>query len=214
MKYNIWLMPYGNFGGENHNATWGICTKIKEELNKLESSEKNYNCRIRRVGVNIYDADNAVNEVEFIDESGELPIHIIIAFGTGGPDGLFNFEHTGDATHNGIGYNQYDLYGREIPNTLKEYGTDINGATAGWYYSEKTKDLVRKTEYEAGQYNESSGAGDYLCGYMTEKLASSSALSGKSFFIHVQDIDPEKESETRNRSAILIANFIDQFLKI
>ncbi|MDQ5766899.1 hypothetical protein [Thiothrix subterranea] len=210
MQYNIWLMPYGNFCGDDHNSTWGVAVKIAEKLKSFSTADKTYNCRIKRVGVNIYDADDAFDEVEFLEKSGQLNIHAVIALGTGGPDQLFNFEHTGIANGNTIS-DSYDLYGRAISTPLREYADNLSDTVAGWYFDDSIRHLVQKIESAGGQRSESTGAGDYLCAYMTEKLAASSVLSNKSFFIHIKDFDSAKDESGRNRAGQLIAGFVDRF---
>ena len=209
MARNVWLMPYSNFQKSHFNASWGLAYAVAKSLREDASGE--YACRIKRVGVNIYDADEAVNEAEFQDQSPSS-LDIVIAFGEGGPDDLFNFEHTADASRNSIP-DQYDLYGRPIPEILA-YGPKLNGAVAGWYSNDDVRRLVRKFDNKAGQQQESPGAGDYLCGYMTEKLATSHVLSTKGFFIHTRSYDPKKSSEDRDRAGKIIAEFIEAFCSL
>ncbi|NEO81976.1 hypothetical protein [Moorena sp. SIO4G3] len=210
MKHNIWLMAYSNFHCGNYNPSKGLAFQVRQSLRKKSSAEKQYICRIKRVGVNIYDADEAVDEVEFLDNSGQFQIDAVIAFGVGGPQGLFKFEHTGSAARNEIS-DQYDLYGRPVNKKLQEYGAKIEGQTAGWHYNERVHNLVRTYEQKAGQDSESPGAGSYLCGYMTEKLAVSQTLTNKGFFIHTKNYFPTEEDLDRNRAGLLIADFIEEF---
>lgn len=210
MKRNIWLMPYSNFNGDNYNPSKGLAIEIGEALRQQPSAEKQYICRIKRVGVNIYDADEAVDEVEFLDNSGQLQIDVVIAIGVSAPEGLFKFEHTGSAAGNNI-EDQYDLYGRSVPNILQEYGEKIDGRVAGWYSNERVRNLVKACEKKAGQNSESPGAGSYLCGYMTEKLAASPTLTNKGFFIHTKSYSLEKPNPDRKKAGHLIADFIKSF---
>jgi len=212
MKRNVWLMPYSNFSSD-YNPSWGLAIEIRNALRQKSASEKLYNCRIKRVGVNIYDADEAVDEVEFLDNSDQLKIDVVIAIGLGEPEGLFKFEHTGSASRNDIS-GQYDLYGRSVDAQLREYGIKIAGKVAGWYHHKDIHKLVRECEKKAGQKHESTGAGNYLCGYMTEKLAASPTLTDKGFFIHTQDYDPTKPDKERTKAGRLIANFIEKFCDI
>lgn len=209
MGRNIWLLPYSNFEGDDYNPSKGLAVRVKHAL---LAKDKGYICRIKRVGVNIYDADEAIDEIEFLDQSKSPLIDVVVAFGLGNPEGLFNFEHTGTAERNNIPGKQYDLFGRFVEKNLQEYD-DINleGKVAKWYYDKKIYELVRKCEARAGQKRESPGADNYLCGYMTQKLAASLTLTNKSFFIHTQDYSPTKESEQRNEAGRYIADFIDAF---
>ncbi|NES65004.1 MAG: hypothetical protein F6K24_06960 [Okeania sp. SIO2D1] len=213
MKHNIWLMPYSNFNGGDYNPSNGLAVQIREALRQKSYAGKQYICRIKRVGVNIYDADEAVDEVEFLDNSGQFQIDVVIAIGLGGPEGLFKFEHTGSAARNDIG-EQYDLYGRSVGEELKEYGKEIKGQVAGWYSNERVRNLVITYEKRAGQNSESPGAGSYLCGYMTEKLAVSQTLTNKGFFIHTRNYNPTEADPDRNKAGVLIADFIESFCEL
>ncbi|NES24996.1 MAG: hypothetical protein F6K41_40330 [Symploca sp. SIO3E6] len=211
MKRNIWLMPYSNFSGGNYNPSKGLAIQIREALRQKSSAEKQYICRIKRVGVNIYDADEAVDEVEFLDNSGQFQIDVVIAVGLEESlEALFKFEHTGSAARNDIG-EQYDLYGRSVGEELKEYGKKIQGRVAGWYSNERVCNLVKACEKKAGQNSDSPGAGSYLCGYMTEKLAASQTLTNKGFFIHTKSYSPTEADPDRNKAGLLIADFIESF---
>ena len=210
MQYNVWLMPYSNFGTD-YNPSWGVAYKIREKLLDKSCSERRYACRIRRVGVNIYDANEAVDEVAFLDESGQLKIDVVVAIGeNAGLSVPFDFEHKGVASANDIS-GQYDPYGRPIDGTPQAYGPKIEGKVAGWYYNLNVRDLVNRYNQTAGNTSESPNAGNYLCGYMTERLASTPTLTDKAFFVHVKDFDPTKEEAGRDEAGDLLAGFIDSF---
>lgn len=209
IKRNVWLLPYSNFQDFNYNPSKGLAVQVKKAL--LAKQNYQYVCRIKRVGVNIYDADEAIDEVEFLDNSGLLSIDVVIAFGLGQPDKLFKFEHTGTAKRNGIS-GQNDFCGRRLEKTLQEYGDiSLEGKVAGWYSNQVVRDLTRTYEKRAGQREESSTAGDYLCAYMTEKLAVSPTLTNKGFFIHTKDYKPTQESTERDEAGHIIADFIEAF---
>ena len=209
MNRNVWLLPYSNFEGSDYNPSKGLAVQVRKTL--LAKKEKQYVCRIKRVGVNIYAVDEAIDEVEFLDNSSQLKVDVIIAFGLGSPDGLFKFEHTGTAERNNIS-GQFDIFGRSLGITLKEYDdVDLKGKKAGWYSNETVHKLVRNCEKHAGQMTESPGAGSYLCGYMTQKLAASPTLTNKSFFIHTQNYLPTEENDNRNKAGSYIADFIESF---